>query len=102
MTRHWVLGFAMSAVLLVGGSAVWAPRPASVSAGGASIGEYSSAIVYNGQAQDFYYDFAAGHLEHAWYSSGWHTETLDGAGGSNGAETANVGPFNSAVIYNGQ
>ncbi|MBV8195314.1 MAG: hypothetical protein JOY80_07275 [Candidatus Dormibacteraeota bacterium] len=92
----------MPAVVLIGASAVWAPRPARVSAGGASVGEYSSAIVYNGQAQDFYYDSTNTLLGHAWYSGGWHTETLDGAGGSNGAETASVGTDNSAVIYNGQ
>jgi len=56
-------------------------------------------VVYGSTLQTFYYDQQNGRLMHTWSdSSGWHSEVLDGAGGSNGRTTENVGKSPSVVI----
>ncbi|MBV8195894.1 MAG: hypothetical protein JOY80_10245 [Candidatus Dormibacteraeota bacterium] len=104
MWRKWLLRGIMVVLVLAGASALWAPRPAVVRAGGDSVGTDNSGVVYNGQAQDFYFDSTTNTLQHAWYAGGWHTETLDGPGasGGNGRTSVNVGKYNSAVVFDGQ
>jgi hypothetical protein len=73
-----------------------------------NVGNYNVAIVYNGQLQDFYYDYTTHSLRHAWWNgSAWSFETLDGpgtayaSGGATNTDTV-ADDRNSAVIYNGQ
>lgn len=50
----------------------------------------------------FYYDRGQGVLRHSYAdNNGWHFEVLDGAGGSGGRISANVGVQVKPVIYNG-
>ncbi|MBV8195313.1 MAG: hypothetical protein JOY80_07270, partial [Candidatus Dormibacteraeota bacterium] len=72
---------------------------------GDQVGTDNSAVIYNGQLQDFYDDSTSGLLRHAvWAGSGWFFESLDGSGvsGGNGRVADNVGTYNSAVLYSGQ
>jgi len=71
---------------------------------GRDEGLYNSAIVYNGQLHDFYYDATNGDLRHVWWNgSSWTAEELDGNSGDvSGAMTATVGIWNSVLVYNGQ
>ena len=67
------------------------------------VGTDNSALVYNGQLQDFYADTTTGVLRHAWWNGArWQFETLDGLGGGNGQTTDHDGAHNSALVYNGQ
>ncbi|MBV8195141.1 MAG: hypothetical protein JOY80_06390 [Candidatus Dormibacteraeota bacterium] len=90
--------------IVVAASLIAGARATHVAAGGDAVGTYSSAIVYAGQVHDFYVDSTTDTLQHAWFSNGWHSETLDGAGavGGNGRTSDEVGQYNSAVVYNGQ
>jgi len=68
-----------------------------------NMGEYNAAVIYNVRPHVFYYGVAGGNLRHAWYNgSFWSAETLDGAGGSNGRISADVGKYAEAMIYAGR
>lgn len=69
----------------------------------ADMGSGASTVTYAGVPHVFYYDRAHGDLRHAWYSGGWHAETLDGAGADAfGRLDADVGRHASALAYGGQ
>ena len=68
-----------------------------------NVGSYNAGLVYGGAPHNWYYDVTSGDLRHGWWTGTvWATETLDGAGGANGATTNDVGSYISVVLYNGQ
>jgi len=69
----------------------------------ATVGEYSSAVVYNGRPHVFYWD-DAGNLRHAYYNGiTWAFETLDGPGSTLPGHTNNdVGRGTSTVLFGGR
>lgn len=73
--------------------------PGSISAYNANVGSNPSLTVYSNSLQLYYYDNSHGYLRHAWAdSNGWHFETLDGAGGSDGRISANVGITSTPAV----
>jgi len=69
----------------------------------ANVGEYIATVLYNGLPHVFYYDTTNDTLRHAYYNGFfWAFETLDGNGGTNGRVNANVGTYNSVMLYNGR
>ena len=68
-----------------------------------NVGVFNAALMYGGAPHNWYYDSTSGDLRHGWWTgTTWATETLDGAGGANGATTNNVGFFISGLLYGGQ
>lgn len=68
-----------------------------------SVGSSSAAITVDGLPQNFYRDDTSGDLRHAWYDGArWNYETLDGAGGTDGRVSADVGANPTAVLSLGQ
>lgn len=68
-----------------------------------SFGKFSKTISMNGVLHVLYYDEQSKTLKRAWADgSGWHFETVDGAGGANGRISANVGGYISVANYNNQ
>ncbi len=67
------------------------------------VGDYISAVLYNGRPHVFYYDVNNGNLRHAYYNGvSWAFESLDGAGGPNGRLNGNVGEYTVALLYQGR
>lgn len=74
----------------------------AVSGSSHDVGQYTSAVVYGGGPQVFYYDDTDGALRHTWWDgSNWGFETLDGLGAKPGQANRSVGSDTAAVIYGG-
>lgn len=68
----------------------------------ANVGEDQAAAVYRGQLYVVYYDRTHGDLRLARFDgAAWAFRTLDGAGGTAGRVSGNVGLRLSAVVYGG-
>jgi len=69
-----------------------------------NVGWYTTAVIYNGRPQVFYYDADGLDLRHGYYNGvAWSFETLDGhQNGPNGRKLGRAGVDNSAVVYNGR
>jgi subtilisin family serine protease len=75
----------------------------SVSGQDGAFGQTPRAIQFGTSIQVFYYDVTNGNLKRSYENgSGWVTETLDGAGGTNGRINADVGKMPATAIYNNQ
>lgn len=75
--------------------------PGSLGGHDYNLGQTPAEVNFDGVLQVFYSDASEGYMRHAWAdSSGWHFDVLDGAGGSSGRITANVGGSPSVVVYN--
>jgi hypothetical protein len=74
----------------------------SVSTRVGTTGQTPTPISFGSDLYVFYYDRGQGVLREAYSdTNGWHFQVLDGAGGSNGQITANVGAQVKPIVYNG-
>ncbi len=73
----------------------------SVTGYDANVGNMPAAVEFNGSLQTFHYDATLGDLRHTWAdTTGWHSETLDGAGGTAGRINADLGATPEAIVFN--
>lgn len=75
--------------------------PGSIAGLDSNVGVNTSFTSFGSTLQLYYYDSSNARLRHGWADgSGWHFENLDGALPSVGQNTANMGYYSTATVFN--